>query len=174
MPISIEKSPQDAPAALDTGFSFAPHSDGSFDEKNNTFMGTLNDSSDVDWIVIDLRAGKEYTIGVKGDKGGVNDTILKLLDSKGGIVEDNDDVDGAKGELNSEVMFTPKEDAKYYISVSAYTGNPQAKMDNKGAYTVTVTEEDVGPADIHGTKTQTNSPAPTQERRSMGRKVTTN
>ena len=149
MPISIEKSPQDAPAALDTGFGFAPHSDGSFDEKNNTFMGTLGTSSDVDWIVIDLRAGKEYTIGVKGDKGGVNDTILKLLDSKGGVVEENDDVDGAKGELNSEVMFTPKEDAKYYISVSAYTGNPL--VDNKGAYTVTVTEKDVGPADITGT-----------------------
>ena len=151
MPISIEKSPQDAPAALDTGFGFAPHSDGSFDEKNNTFTGTLETSSDVDWIVIDLRAGKEYTIGVKGaDTGGVNDTILKLLDSKGGIVEENDDVDGAKGELNSAVMFTPKEDAKYYISVSAFRGNPS--VDNKGAYTVTVTEKDVGPADITGTE----------------------
>ena len=47
-------------------------------------------------------------------------------------------------------MFTPKEDAKYYISVSAYTGNPL--VDNKGAYTVTVTEKDVGPADITGTE----------------------
>ena len=150
MPISIEKSPQDAPAALDTEFGFAPHSDGSFDEKNNTFTGTLGDSSDEDWIVIDLQEGKEYTIGVKGDEGGVNDTILKLLDSKGGIVEENDDVDGAKGELNSQVMFTPKEDAKYYISVSAYTGNPL--VDNEGAYTVTVTEKDVGPADITGTE----------------------
>ena len=105
MPISIEKSPQDAPAALDTEFGFAPHSDGSFDEKNNTFKGTLDTSSDEDWIVIDLKAGKEYTIGVKGDEGGVNDTILKLLDSKGGVVEENDDVDGAKGDaqLGSDV-----------------------------------------------------------------------
>jgi hypothetical protein len=107
----------------------------------DTFEGNLDTKNDEDWIRIELTAGMLYTISLSGDdEGGSEDTVLKLYDSKGGLIESmvNDDIDGAMGNLNSELEFTPEESTVYYISASAYTGNPS--QDNSGAYTVTVTE----------------------------------
>ena len=59
------------------------------------------------------------------------------------MIDSNDDIDGAKGNLNSQLEFTPEVSGVYYISASAYTGNPS--VDNMGAYTVTVTEMVVDP-----------------------------
>ena len=49
--------------------------------------------------------------------------------------------------LNSRLTYTPEEDGIHYISVSAYTGNPN--QDNSGAYQIKITELDL-PADIEG------------------------
>ena len=78
------------------------------------------------------------------------DTILTLYDSKGGMVDMNDDT---MTSLGSELEFTPEVDSTYYISVSTYRNNPN--LDNSGTYTVTVTGEVVDPAvsmDIDGTE----------------------
>ena len=121
----------------------------------DTFEGSLNSKTDEDWIKIELTAGMLYTITLEGsgDKPSP-DTVLKLFDSKGGYIKTNDDVDGAKGNLNSEFQFSPEESGYYYISASSYNGNPN--QDNKGDYTVTVTaieppDPTVG-EDIMGTK----------------------
>ena len=119
---------------------------------------------DVDWIRIELQAGKEYTINVDArpteddadtqdvdeTDTGLVDSILMLLDSKGGMIAMNDDEDGAMGMLNSTLKFTPEEDGVYYIAVSAYTKNPL--VTNDGDYTVEVMERVLGPADINGTE----------------------
>ncbi len=164
----------DAPNDTSTQLCFNPPN-GPFE--GNEVTGTIG-AGDEDWIVIELSEGKEYTITVATrhtmdandevdsdgdgtpdddrDAGGLNDSVLKLLDGKGNVIDMNDDIDAAKGMLNSELKFTPEAGSgtqKYYISVSAYTGNPGAN--NTGAYTVKVSEVAVLPvgsgADIEGT-----------------------
>ena len=164
----------DAPNDTSTQLCFNPPN-GPFE--GNEVTGTIG-AGDEDWIVIELSEGKEYTITVATrhtmdandeidsgddgvpdndrDAGGLNDSVLKLLDGKGNMIDMNDDIDAAKGMLNSQLKFTPEAGSgtqKYYISVSAYTGNPGAN--NTGAYTVKVSEVAVLPvgsgADIEGT-----------------------
>ena len=146
----------DASADTSTQLSFNPPN-GPFDA-DNVVTGTIAHVNDEDWIIIELSEGKEYTITVGGSQtaGELNDSVLKLMDSKGGLIDMNDDTDPAKGELGSELTFTPEAGSgtqKYYISVSGYTGNPGAN--NTGTYMVTVKEVVVLPAgesaDIVGT-----------------------
>ena len=104
------------------------------------FEGSLT-TNDEDWIKIELTAGMLYTITLSGREDGDNgpspDTLLQLFDSKGGFIKINDDIDGAKGNLNSKFDFLPEVSGYYYISASSYNGNPN--QDNSGDYTVTVT-----------------------------------
>ena len=170
MPISYEKPMDDVPTTLHADgneYSFVPDANGSFNAKsgNNTFDGALQHQYDEDWVIIELKAGTTYQIDVMGrhtkdtsdpadgvnDVGGASDTVLKLLDSKGGVIDMNDDINPGGNpnptNLNSRLKFAPEEDGIYYISVSAYTGNPA--VDTHGAYRITVTELDL-PADIEG------------------------
>ena len=133
---------------------------------DNVVKGTISHANDEDWIAIKLTEGNTYTITVGGPDDGLNDSVLKLMDGKGGEIDMNDDKDGLKGMLRSELKFTPNAGSgtqTYFISVSGYTGNPGAvnyddpeTMDvDEGAYTVSVTEVKVRPdgigADIEGT-----------------------
>ena len=156
MPIPHERAPFDAPASIDTGYCFVPNADGSFSSasKNNKFTGSLSSKYDADWIIIELQAGKTYTFTLEGDgkgAGGDTDTledpILMLLDAKGGLVMENDDIMAVRS-LESHLMFTPPQDGKYHLSVSAFTGNPG--QTNAGGYTLTVQERPAGPADVLG------------------------
>ena len=156
MPIPHERAPFDAPASIDTGYCFVPNADGSFSSasKNNKFTGSLSSKYDADWIIIELQAGKTYTFTLEGDgkgAGGDTDTledpILMLLDAKGGLVMENDDIMAVRS-LESHLMFTPPQDGKYHLSVSAFTGNPGQA--NAGSYTLTVQERPAGPADVLG------------------------
>ena len=111
------------------------------------FKGTLDNKNDEDWIRIELTAGMVYTFSLSGaEEGGSNDTVLKLFDSKGGLIDSNDDIDGPMGKLDSEIKgFIPEVSGVYYLSASAYTGNPF--VENDGTYTLTVTEMEPPDAD---------------------------
>ena len=128
---TVQEMMMDAAAGVETAETMSA---------GDTFEGNLDTKNDEDWIRIELTAGMLYTISLTGAEGGSADTILKLFDSKGGPIDSNDDIDGAMGNLNSELEFTPEVSGVYYISASAYTGNPS--QDNSGDYTVTVTEMD--------------------------------
>ena len=137
----------DATASLDTAAMMSA---------GDTFNGTITNSEGdtEDWISIELEAGTTYTISVSGtlsgDDGGEMDTILTLYDSKGGMVDMNDDT---KDSLGSMLEFTPEVDDTYYISVSTYRNNPN--LDNSGTYMVSVTGMvvDLGVSmDIDGTE----------------------
>ena len=113
----------------------------------DSFIGNLEDRADEDWVVIELKAGVTYKIEVAGHGAdGARDTILKLLNSYGGLIEENDDVNLAKGMLNSALTFYPQQSGLYSLSVSSYRGNPT--QDNSGAYRITVMEV----PDITGTE----------------------
>ena len=150
---------KDASADTSTQLCFNPP-EGPFGPDNEV-TGTIG-AGDEDWIAIKLTEGNEYTITVGGDTTGtttdpkLNDSVLKLMDGKGGLIAMNDDVDGAKGKLGSEIKFTPEAGSGtqvYFISVSGYSGNPGAN--NTGSYTVSVKETALLPAgegaDIVGT-----------------------
>ena len=130
----------DASNDINTQLCFMPP-EGPFGPDNQV-TGTIT-AGDEDWIAIKLTEGNEYTINVGGDseEGQLNDSVLKLMDGKGGLIAMNDDEDGAKGMLGSELKFTPEAGSGtqvYFISVSGFAGNPGAV--NTGDYTVTVAE----------------------------------
>ena len=140
----------DAAHDMTTQLCFSPPN-GPFGPDNQV-TGEIT-AGDEDWIIIELSAGKEYTITVGGEEGGtLNDSVLKLFGSKGrgdeitgeeNIGKQSDDVDGAMGKLGSKIVFTPEAGSgtqKYYISVSGNTDNPFASDDAMGTYTVKVTE----------------------------------
>ena len=160
----------DASADTSTQLCFNPPN-GPFDA-SNVVTGEIT-QGDEDWIIIELTEGNTYTITVAGRKKEDNadtadvdesegtdlvDSVLKLMDSKGGLIRMNDDIDGAKGMLLSQIRFTPEAGSgtqKYYISVSGNTSNPGAGTDATGGYTVSVMQtpalaEGAG-ADIEGT-----------------------
>ena len=124
---------QDAAASIETSYMMTA---------DDTFVGTIS-AGDEDWIAIELTEGNMYTITTGGgtEMGELNDSVLKLLDSKGAVIMMNDDKEGDKGDLSSEIKFTPETGTgtqTYYISVSGNgdnPGNPQA-----GTYTVSVME----------------------------------
>ncbi len=123
---------QDASASVGTAYMMSA---------GDTFEGNLGSMNDEDWIRIELTAGLLYTISLSGAAtDGSPDTVLKLFDSKGGHIKTNDDIDGAKGDLNSEFQFAPEVSGYYYISAGSYNGNPN--QDNSGDYTITVTDVD--------------------------------
>ena len=146
----------DASADTSTELCFNPP-EGPFGP-DNVVMGNIAHANDEDWIAIKLTEGNEYTITVGGSQtaGELNDSVLKLMDGKGGLISMNDDVKPAEGMLGSKLVFTPEAGSGtqvYFISVSGYTGNPGAN--NTGDYTVSVAEMAVLPAgesaDIEGT-----------------------
>ena len=60
-----------------------PQASCSHDVCGDTFEGNIT-RGDADWISIEMSEGKEYTITVGGSQtaGELNDSILKLMDSK--------------------------------------------------------------------------------------------
>ncbi len=157
---TVKEMMMDAAASVETAASMSA---------GDTFEGSLSSKFDEDWIKIEMTAGMLYTINLSGrdvdldltmdsdgnavlndDNDGVPDTFLKLFDSKGGFIKQNDDIKGEEGNLNSKFQFIPEVSGTYYISAGAYTGN--LGSDNGGAYTVTVTEMVAGlPDPIDGT-----------------------
>ena len=141
---------QDAAAGIETSYEM---------NVGDTFEGNLDGASDVDSVAVELEAGTTYSISLssRGDMGAA-DTVLMLLDSKGGMIDMNDDIrsiggpdagpDDDAADLNSSLMFRPEEDGTYYIAASSFNRIPGD--DNSGDYTVSVMALDL-PVDIEGT-----------------------
>ena len=125
---------QDAANSVETAYMMSA---------GDTFEGMLSTKFDEDWIEIEMTAGMLYTINLSGATGGVADTFLKLYDSKGGFIKQNDDIEGEEGNLNSSTQFVPEVSGTYYISAGAYTGNPEHT--NMGNYTVDGDGDGAGP-----------------------------
>ena len=137
---------QDAAASIETSYVMSI---------GDTFEGDLSSKTDEDWVAVELEAGTTYRINLTDTEGegGSGDTILSLYDSKGGLVDTNDDInpvgsEGNPANLNSQLMFTPEEDGTYYISAGSFADNPL--VDNSGTYTIEIVALDL-PADIEGT-----------------------
>ena len=139
---------QDAAASIETSYMMAV---------GDTFEGNLDGPSDADWVAVELEAGTTYQINLSSRGMGkpmAEDTVLVLRDSKGGMIDMNDDINSLGGgpagdaNLNSSLRFRPQEDGTYYIDASSYNNIPGD--DNSGDYMITVKALDL-PGDIVGT-----------------------
>ena len=82
--------------------------------------GELEESEDVDWYSARLKAGTTYRIDLEGafpaGAGNLIDPYLRgVHDSNGDLIAGTTDNDGGWG-INSRVIFTPPEDATYYVA----------------------------------------------------------
>ena len=69
----------------------------------DTFFGDLSSASDDDWVRIDLSADSTYEISLDGVS--LSDPYLRVYDSNGSLVTENDDGGGG---LNSRLVLKAK------------------------------------------------------------------
>jgi tetratricopeptide (TPR) repeat protein len=93
-----------------------------------TLQGVLTDKAHQQSHEQQLEAGKQYVIDMTSK---AFDTYLKLLDPKGNLVAENDDI--APNNLNLRIIYTPKETGTFRIVATSFQER------GRGAYTVTIT-----------------------------------
>jgi tetratricopeptide (TPR) repeat protein len=93
-----------------------------------TLQGNLKDESRQQTHDHKLEAGITYVFDMRS---AVFDTYLKLLDAKGTLLAENDDI--APNNLNSRIIFTPKESGTFRIVATSFQER------GRGPYTLTIT-----------------------------------
>lgn len=101
-------------------------------------------TSDVDWIKVDLKAEYHYRIDFEGAstyQGTLTDPYLRgVHNSNGDLILGTTNDDGGVG-YNSQIDFTATESGAYYISVSSFGFNLTTDGSNKGGtYTLSIDE----------------------------------
>jgi hypothetical protein len=88
--------------------------------------------SDLDWVKIQMQAGKQYTL--TSTVSGSADTVFRLYGTNdaGTQVAYNDDYTG--GSYASQIVYTPTATGMYYLRISQY-----ASRNPGGEYTLTLT-----------------------------------
>lgn len=110
----------------------------------DTFVGSVSPAYDQDWVRITLTAGQAYDIDLRGSisgSGTLRDPYLRLYDSAGRLIAQNDD---SGGTLESHLTYTPATTGTYYLSAGAYANW-------SGSYSLSVDAADPVP---DGTLTQ--------------------
>lgn len=106
-----------------------------------TAVGTIEDGGDQDWFAVEMVAGRDYRVEVRGtptDDGSLPDPYLRgIHDSSGALLPGSTNDDGGDG-LNSSLTFTATETGTFFVSAGAFGGNT-------GTYTVSV--DDLGSLD---------------------------
>ncbi len=91
-----------------------------------TAAGSIESRRDQDWFAVELEAGREYRIDLRGSQTGdgtLGDPYLRgIHDAEGNPIPgtSNDDRDRAAGDYNSQVTFTATETGTHYIAAGAY------------------------------------------------------
>jgi hypothetical protein len=83
--------------------------------------GTLERTGDHDWFRVQLVAGTSYVINLQGQHTGagtLQDPYLRVYNSTGGFVAEDDDVGG--GNLDSRLTFSPTTTGTYYLDAGAF------------------------------------------------------
>jgi len=88
------------------------------------YEGTINFSSDIDWIKLNLVAGENYTIELKGahtqDGSLVDPEILGMFDRFGSPLHFDTRDDNSGSGLNSSTQFAAYATSEYYVSVGSH------------------------------------------------------
>ena len=92
----------------------------------DSFLGSLSDGADADWVEVAFVAGQTYEISLTG--GSLSDPYLYLRDGSGSLISLNDD--GGPG-LDSMITYTASTSGSYYLVADAYSNET-------GTYTLAV------------------------------------
>lgn len=126
--------PSRHPDGLDPFYATVSEKEGAKENTNTTnsmsvgdsFVGSLSDSADADWVKINFVAGETYEISLNG--GSLSDPYLYLMDSAGSLLTYNDD--GGSG-YNSKITYTASSSGTYHLVADAYSSET-------GTYTLSV------------------------------------
>ena len=99
--------------------------------------GAIGRSDDQDWFAVDLVAGQQYQIDLKGSPTGdgtlPDPYLCGVYNAEGDYVAGTRNDDGGEG-ANSQATFTPEEDGRYYVAACA-------SLSLTGTYTLSVAED---------------------------------
>ncbi|MEH6834201.1 MULTISPECIES: M10 family metallopeptidase C-terminal domain-containing protein [Falsihalocynthiibacter] len=96
----------------------------------DTFSGSLTSGSDnYDWVRVTLTAGQRYTVSLDGNT--LDDPYLRVHNSSGTEIAENDDSNG----YNSELSFTATSSGTYYLSAGSY------QSASSGSYSLNIEAE---------------------------------
>ena len=102
----------------------------------DTATGRIGSMGDGDWFAVELGAGREYRIDLKGSPTGdgtlIDPYFRGVYDEDGNIIPGTVDDDGGEGR-NSRVIFTVDADGTYYLDAGAFSIRT-------GTYTLSVEE----------------------------------
>ena len=111
---------------------------------DGSITGNLETRGDRDWFRVELQAGTEYQFNLNGNT--LSDTYLRLLDSNGNLVTENDD---ANGSYNSQIVFRANTSGTFYLSAGSFSDW------YRGTYTLSSTVLSVAPQDDYANNTTT-------------------
>ena len=99
--------------------------------------GAIGRSDDQDWFAVELVAGQQYQIDLKGSPTGdgtlPDPYLCGVYNAEGDYVSGTRDDDDGEG-LNSQATFTPEESGTYYVAACA-------SLSLTGTYTLSVAED---------------------------------
>jgi Ca2+-binding RTX toxin-like protein len=90
---------------------------------NSSTTGVLETVGDRDWFRLQLAAGTTYTInlaGVSGGGGTLVDPYLRLYDNSGTVISENDDINYATGNVDSQLTFLATSTGTFYLAAAAF------------------------------------------------------
>jgi len=114
---------------------------------NGTRTGTLETAADQDWIQVNLVAGTSYIFTLQGTSSGngtLSDPYLRLYNSAGTQLLENDDAGPVGSTTDSRLRYTATSTGVYYLSARAFQDNLT------GTYTVSVSNRRTAPSDFGG------------------------
>jgi tetratricopeptide (TPR) repeat protein len=89
-------------------------------------QGTLTDAKTETVHEIKLTAGKPLVVELQSKQF---NTLLKLQDAEGKTLAENDDIDTAKKNTNSRILFIPKEDGVYRVIATSFQQKGRGEYD---------------------------------------------
>ena len=111
----------------------------------SSYGSTIDKAGDVDWIKVNLVAGKQYTFDLAGrdsSAGTLSDPlIVGLFNSSGRVIAGTRDDDSGPG-YESQLNYTATQSGTYYLSAGSYlsgTGTYRLSLTEKVADTVAPT-----------------------------------
>ena len=124
-----DMEPTDAPDSAATPYHVA---------EGGLFVGAIDAPGDVDWLEIDLQAGRTYMLRAEETWrfwDGLQDPFLQLFDATGALIASDDDAGPGS---DAAIRFTPDANGTYFMAVSAATTDGTGV----GYYEASVTLED--------------------------------
>lgn len=111
--------------AITVGFNAAPAgsgaSTGAAGGDSESADGVITDDAPSQFFTATLEAGNSVTLTAEATSGDL-DTYLIIYAPSGDVIVENDDIDTAGGNFNSQVAFVAPEAGDYEIEVTRYAG----------------------------------------------------